>query len=135
MIVTVDTNILISALGWDGPEFKLMNLIFDKQIDLAISPQILEEFIGVARLKKFDFSDDEIDDFIGAILASGKVVFPEEHISIIKEDPADNRILECAKISKSEYLITGNKHLLKLKKYENIQIIKSSEFLRLFLKK
>ena len=134
MIVTVDTNVIISALGWEGPEFELMNLIFNGKITLAISPQILEEFINVARSTKFDFSDDEIDDFVDALLNTGKVVFPEEYISLIKEDPPDNRILECAEVSNSRYIITGNKHLLQLDKYKRIKIMNGADFFRKVLK-
>jgi len=31
MKITVDTNVIISALGWNGPEFKLMDLVFNKK--------------------------------------------------------------------------------------------------------
>ena len=130
MIITVDTNILISALGWKGPEFKLMTLIFNEKLKLAISPQILNEFIHVARSKKFDFSNDDIDEYVDGLLKISKIVFPEEILKIIENDPPDNRILECAETSNSEYIITGNKHLLKLKHYKNIQIMNASEFFK-----
>ncbi len=134
MIITIDTNIIISALGWKGPEFNLMNIIFDEKLDLAISPQIIEEFINVAKSKKFDFSDDDIDEYVDALLKISKIVFPEETVDVILDDPADNRILECAEISNSEYIIAGNNHLLNLKKYKNIRIIKTSNFLKNILK-
>jgi len=135
MILTLDTNILISALGWKGPEYTLMELIFDGEIKLAISPPILEEFTGVAKSKKFNFADDEIDDYLDALLVTGKVVFPDVNISIIKSDPADNRILECAVTSNSNYIITGNKHLLKLNRYKKIRIMNASKFLNEYFPK
>ena len=135
MILTLDTNILISALGWKGPEYTLMKLIFDGEIQFAISPQILEEFIGVAKSEKFNFTDDEIDDYLDALLITGKIVFPDVNISIIKTDPADNRILECAVTINSEYIITGNKHLLKLKRYKEIEIVNASKFLKEYFAK
>lgn len=135
MIITLDTNILISALGWKGPEYTLMELIFDRKIQFAISPKILEEFIGVAKSKKFNFADDEIDDYLDALLITGKVVFPDINISIITSDPADNRILECAVTSNSDYLISGNKHLLKLKRYKKIRIMNASKFLKEYFSK
>ena len=130
MILTIDTNVIISALGWKGPEFKLMSLIFEGQIKMAISPQILEEFIGVARSRKLNFSDEDIDDFIDALLNTCRIVFPEENISLIAEDPTDNRIIECAVASSSTYIITGDKHLLSLKRYKNIEILKAADFMK-----
>ena len=47
-----------------------------------------------------------------------KQVEPTQRIDAITEDPSDNRILECAAVVKSEYLITGDNHLLKLKQLQ-----------------
>jgi len=135
MKITVDTNVIISALGWNGPEFKLMDLVFNKKINLVLSTQILEEFIGIAKSEKFDFSDEEIDDFSEALINIGKIVFPEENISRIKEDPQDNRILECALAGNSKFIISGNSHLLKLKEFEGIKIMNASKFLKEYLHK
>ena len=129
MNITVDTNVILSALGWNGPEFKVMNLVFNKKINLVLSTQILEEFIGTAKSEKFDFSDEEIDDFSDALLNIGRIVFPEENISRIKEDPQDNRILECAVAGNSKFIISGDNHLLKLREFEGIKIMNASKFL------
>ena len=130
MILTVDTNVIISALGWNGPEFELMTLIFEGKITMALSPPILEEFIGVARLGKLGFSDDDIDDFVDALLNTCKIVFPEENISLVESDPSDNRIIECAVASNSTHIITGDKDLLTLRGYKKIEILRASDFLK-----
>jgi len=135
MKITVDTNVIISALGWNGPEFKLMDLVFNEKIILILSIQILEEFIGTAKSEKFNFSDEEIDDFSDALLNTAKIVFPEENISKIKEDPQDNRVLECALAGNAKYIITGDGHLLKLKEFEGIKIMNASKFLKEYLHK
>ena len=48
-------------------------------------------------------------------------------LEIIKEDPTDNIILETALIGKANILITGNKHLLKLKKYKSVKILQTKD--------
>lgn len=56
------------------------------------------------------------------------------HISlfIVKNDPSDNKILECAITAEADYIVTGDKnHLLPLKRYKNTKIVSPSEFLRL----
>jgi uncharacterized protein len=55
------------------------------------------------------------------------LVTPSNKIEIIKEDIDDNKILECAVESKSEYLLTYDNHLLRLKDYEGIKIISPEE--------
>lgn len=46
-------------------------------------------------------------------------------------DPDDNRILECAVASKSDYIVTGEEDLLRLGDFEGIRIVSLSEFLEL----
>ena len=57
------------------------------------------------------------------------VVEPKEEIKFIKEDPKDNIILECALAAKAGYIVSGDKHLLKLKEYKGIKIMSAREFL------
>jgi uncharacterized protein len=56
-------------------------------------------------------------------------VVPTQQLSVITEDPTDNRILECAVAGKSEYLVTRDNHLLKLKIFSGTQIVKVADFL------
>ncbi len=56
-------------------------------------------------------------------------VAPARKLAAVREDPDDNRILECAVEGKSEYLVTRDKHLLKLKSFESTQMIKVADFL------
>jgi hypothetical protein len=55
---------------------------------------------------------------------------PKEKIAIIRDDPADNKVLECAIAAGAKFIITGDKHLLKLKKFKGISIITAKEFLQ-----
>lgn len=60
-------------------------------------------------------------------------IFPDSgKIKLIKEDPADNLFLNCAVVSNASFIISGDKHLLKLKKIQDIPIIKIRDFLEKF---
>ncbi len=63
-----------------------------------------------------------------AIEELGEMVIPEKRIIVIKKDPDDNRILECALAADADLIISGDNHLLELMKYKNIQIVSPSEF-------
>ena len=52
----------------------------------------------------------------------------------MKDDPTDNRIVECAQAGKSEYLITRDKHLLKLKSFGPTRIVLVADFLQMLRK-
>lgn len=55
---------------------------------------------------------------------------------VITVDPADNIFLECAVDGNADYIISGDKHLLDLKTYSDIQILNPKAFLvkEVFLK-
>jgi len=63
------------------------------------------------------------------IISISKIVEPLEKINIIKEDPDDNKILECAKSGKVDFIVSSDNHLLKLKEFENIKIITPTTFI------
>jgi uncharacterized protein len=56
-------------------------------------------------------------------------VKPTERLYVVRDDPDDDRILECASAARSDYIVTGDKHLLELKKFRDIPIIKVADFL------
>jgi predicted nucleic acid-binding protein len=53
----------------------------------------------------------------------GNRVTPTAALDVIKEDPDDNRILECAVAAKSDYIVTEDKDLLRLGQYGNARIL------------
>jgi hypothetical protein len=57
------------------------------------------------------------------------VVYPKKKLNIVKEDLADNKIIECALEAKASFIISGDKRLLKIRKYKGIKIITPREFL------
>ena len=65
------------------------------------------------------------------VISNSQVVEPSAKLNIIKEDSDDNKVLECAKEGKAEYIITNDNHLLKLKEFEGIRIITPAEFFKL----
>jgi len=135
MRVVVDTNILISGLLWDGNESEILKLCKTGEITLIISPDIIIELESVLSRKKFGLTKTEIDSAIGEILSISKIVNPRAIIDIIKEDPDDNIILECAIEGNAELIISGNKHLFNLKEFMKIPIVRSIEALKRIRKK
>ena len=57
-----------------------------------------------------------------------EVVKPKERLAIIADDP-DNRILECAVAGQTDFIISGDQHLLHLKNYQGIKILTPAAFL------
>ena len=132
MKLVLDTNILISALGWNGNERNLILSAFEHKIELILSLDILTEFVLVLQRPKFEFIEKkEIMKFLEFLFSVCNIVTPKEKIELIKDDPEDNKILECAVAGEVDFIITGDKHLLNLKKFKGIKIVDAKELLKI----
>lgn len=65
MIVTVDTNVIFSALySRRGTSHSILKLILDEKIKLALSPQVYLEYLEIlTKLKGFGFKIITPGDF------------------------------------------------------------------------
>jgi putative PIN family toxin of toxin-antitoxin system len=125
--VTADSNIYISALNFGGLPDQLLDLARGGVIQLAVSEAILEEVSRVLR-DKFGWAEDAIVLARAQISGFANQVEAEHRVDVVREDPSDNRILECAAAANSEYLVTGDKHLLKLGQFGAARIVRPAEF-------
>ena len=71
--------------------------------------------------------NEEISEVMGKVLAFVTLVNSQMKINIVKEDPDDDKIIECAIESHSKYIITYDKHLLNFKEHLGIRIIRPEE--------
>jgi putative PIN family toxin of toxin-antitoxin system len=105
MRVSLDTNVLISALAFPGSKpDQLLSRIRRGGIDLFLSPFILSELARVLR-EKFHFSKKETDTRVRAIRTMAHLVHPAERIAVVTATDDDNRILECALAAQAEFLV------------------------------
>jgi len=126
--VILDTNVYISAFIFGGNPRKIIELTQNSQITIYISPSILLEI--AQKLKgKFQWNFNQIKHIIKTLNQITTITYPTKKINIIKSDPTDNKILECAVEAKAKYIISGDKHLLNLKQYKNIKILTPTQFL------
>jgi putative PIN family toxin of toxin-antitoxin system len=125
--LVLDTNVLVSALISTRRNPARLLDVAGKDYSLFISKEILSELEGVISRDKFGFSSEKIDSAIEAILSFSEVVNPEIKLDVVKSDPDDNKILECAIVCGASYIVSGDKHLLNLKEYKNIEIISPKE--------
>ena len=126
--VVVDTNILVSASFWKGNPFMVMRLAFEGKIEVFTSIEILSEYSKVL-IRDFKLNETEIQERINLFAGTLKLVKPTNKINLIKDDPDDNKILEVAFEADAKYIVSGDKHLLKLKEFNKIKIVKPKEFL------
>jgi len=127
--VVLDTNVLVSAFLFGGPPREILNLIITGSVDCSLSSSILDELEDVLQCPKFGVSSREARALVEILSVLCAVVTPSEQISVIRTDPDDNRILECALAAGADVIISGDAHLHELTTYEGIRILNPSEFL------
>lgn len=125
----VDTNVFISSTLYEGPTSKLLSYWQQRRFIYLISKQILEEYIKVLSYPKFRLTEEEIKWIIQEeLLSYVETVKIKTPVSVIKADPSDNIFLSTAVEGKASFIISGDKHLLAVKKYQNVQIVKVRDF-------
>jgi uncharacterized protein len=127
--VVVDTNVLISALVFPGgvPE-QVYRLAIEGGITLVTSPPLLAE-LGRVLTEKFGWQDVYLRAALAQIVRIGEIVEPVERVSVIADDPDDDRVLEAAQTAGAAVIVSGDRHLLSLGRWEEIAILSPAEFL------
>lgn len=128
--VVLDTNVLISALGWGGKPDECVRLGLRGEVDLLGSPATLMEFARVLDYPRFGFTEAEKTGFYVAILSRTTVLQPDETVGAIESDPDDNVFLSCAVAGDAAFVVSGDKHLLDLGSFQGIRIVTPAQFLQ-----
>ncbi len=85
----------------------------------------------VLRGEKFRWPEEEIRKAQRRISTFIDHVTAVETLNVVTVDPADNRILECAMAAESDYVVTGDDHLLRPRRYNNARLLKVADFLEI----
>lgn len=139
MKAVLDTNIFISAaISKTGKPSQIIDLARAGKFGLVTSEEILTELkraIHYNRIKKqYGLQEQSIQKFLRQLKRVSSVVKPKIKVKVVKNDPDDDKFLACAREGKAKYVVTGDPHLLKLGRYQEIKMIKPAEFLKLIQK-
>ena len=126
--VVLDTNVYISALMFGGLPGSILNLALLQSFLPIISPDLLDELDEKLKLK-FDLSTEDAAIVRAKLESIAEIVRPRIVLHVIKEDPDDDRVLECALEGNANYIVTGDRHLLQLGAYKEILIVTVRQFL------
>ena len=128
--VVLDTSVFISAILFHGRTSQLVRLWQEGRILVLMSPEVLKEYVKVLAYPKFKLAKQEIKSVIEQeLLPYVEPVKVSKAIRVIAEDPSDDKFLSLALGGKSDFIISGDKHLLRLKKFPGIKIVTAEEFL------
>lgn len=127
--VVIDTNVFISAFGWGGKPFRVIELLEKGEIKNCVSEKIIQELVVAVSYPKLDFPNKTQSDILEFVLAYSDIYEPKEHIKITS-DPKDNKFVECALSANAKFIITGDKVFLSLKQFRGVKTITPEDFLK-----
>jgi putative PIN family toxin of toxin-antitoxin system len=132
--LVLDTNVVVSALLWDGGPRKLLSAGRRGEVELYSSAQLLRELTDVLSRPKFhskiaasQLSVDQIVDLYAELAALVRPV----PVPRIVSDPDDDAVIATALAAKADLIVTGDKALLSIDTYENLRVVSVAEALRL----
>jgi uncharacterized protein len=135
MRVVIDTNVFISSLlSTEGNPRKVIDLWRRERLTLCMSRDILGEYFEV--LGRFGMSEEPEGGELLQLFQRRHnlvVVSSPPDIAAVPGDPADDKFIECAVAAKARYIVSGDRHLLRLKAFRGVLIVPPTEFLKVSL--
>ena len=122
MKVVFDTNVFIAAALKGSFAEDILKMASTNLVILICSEEILYE-LHEKLDKKFKWDREEINLFTKTIREIAEIVKTEEKVNIVKRDPKDNIILECALAGEADLIVSMDQDLIKLKKFKGAGII------------
>ena len=130
MRVVIDTNIFVSSFFGGNPR-KIIDLWRKGRITLCLSNDILDEYVKV--LQRIGLQNEgELEELLSLFAKGFNMLFTTKtpKIKVIKDDPDDDKFIECAVALKAEVIITGDKAIKALSEYMGIRIMTPQQFLK-----
>ncbi|MBI4149287.1 putative toxin-antitoxin system toxin component, PIN family [Candidatus Woesearchaeota archaeon] len=126
----MDTNIFISGIHWAGVPEKILRAWIDGKFILVSSLPIIDEIVRTLMAFKVPLEPEDISWWESLLLEKSLLVFPAQPLSVVQADPKDDKFIEAAVAGNAQYLVSRDRHLLNIQKYQQITILSPEEFLK-----
>jgi len=130
--VVIDTNVVVSALLFGGTPGKVIPIWKNGSIRPFTSKAIIQEYLRVFAYPKFELTEKEITYLLyQEIMPYFDVINVTAEMTYVPMDPTDDKFVLCALEADADNIISGDTHLLSLKKIGNTIVITPSQLLDL----
>ncbi|MGZ4190131.1 MAG: putative toxin-antitoxin system toxin component, PIN family [Actinomycetota bacterium] len=127
MRVVLDTNVLLSAISFGGVPRRLLQAVIDGRLRLVTSRHLLDEFEEILE-EKFGFSKAAAVETRSELEVLAEIVEPVD-VPKVCRDPDDDQVLDAAQAGAAEVIVTGDRDLLVLEWYNNIEMLPPAMFI------
>lgn len=132
MKIVIDTNVVVSGTFFGGYPRKVIDAVLDGKISAAATSEIVNEYLEIVQRlleRKQGYYREEL---LAAFINQLELKEPSSDIHLCR-DPDDDKFISCANDAKALYIVSGDKDLLVLERYENIEIVTAKDFCEKYL--
>ncbi len=131
----LDANVMVSGIVTEGIPRSVLRAWRAGHFHLVASQATLDEIGRVLRypkiVRRHHWSEAEIHAFMESLEALAILTPGRLRLNVVATDPSDDRYLECAIEGEADCLVTGDRHLLDLGVYQEVEILSPREFVEL----
>lgn len=131
--VVLDTNVWVSIFTKKTLSKEFSRIFESEKIQLFVYKDIIREISRVLMYPKvnelLELAGINPREILQIIVKNCTPIKPKCRVRVVKEDPADDKILECASEANCDFIVSGDKHLLKLKRFKDAKILTPRQFL------
>lgn len=132
MRIVIDTNIIASAVFFGGNPRRIIEALFEKKLEAFITPEILEEYHETFEELQIKYQEKRVYVPVTQIAEACRMIIPNQTFEVCR-DPDDNKFIDCAYAGKCIYIVTGDKDLLDIRKFKDIEIVTAVDFCNKYL--
>src|ERR1019366_2972237 len=129
LVAVFDTNILFSAVGWQGKPFECLEMARAGTVEGVTCRALLEELAEKLEIK-LSFASEQVVETLADLMTILRVVSIPGVLKAVVADPDDDKVLECAEVAGASHVVTGDRrHLLPMGSFKGIPIVTAADFL------
>ena len=128
MRIVCDTNVIVSGMLFGGHSRDILTAIAQGRVEAFTTPALLNELREVLLRRKFRLSLERVDVAMELVRESFACVESSATLSVIADDPDDNRVVEAALASRARVIVSGDNHLLSLGAWRTITVLSPAAF-------
>jgi putative PIN family toxin of toxin-antitoxin system len=127
--VVIDSNVFISAFGWDGKPEAVVRLMEQRLILNHTTEEMFDELRRVVAYPKLKFTRSLQAKILEFVFSWSCFVHPSERVAVVTDDPDDDKFIACAVVAGAGHIITGDPHLLAVGSCQNVRILTPAQYL------
>lgn len=132
MRVVLDTNVLVSGIYFGGVPGRIIDGWSEDRLSLVLTPEIIEEYarVGHAMAAKYPDGRKAFTAMFEILMVHSPVVAAAPLPVTVSADPDDDKFLAAALASGARILVSGDRHLLEVSGWQEIEVVTPRAFVR-----